>query len=342
MKWRAHGANPEKLYAQFGIKMPDNVLDFSTNTNVLMSKTEFEPDFEKLISGYPDDESTELKEKISEKMVVDAQNILVTNGSNEAIYILASMYDKIAILQPTYSEYGRACLAYEKQACDIFSPDEIKEGTGLLIICNPNNPTGKYYNAQDMGKIVRKCAAQGTDVAIDEAYIDFLLQVHGIIDISKHENVYILRSMTKIYRMAGIRLGYIMAESGKIKALKMRQPTWSVNAVAQAYGLHCLNEEGFLNRTLDYYITETARLKAAVSSLGFEILPSDTHYFLMKTADDERLIRYMLTEGIVLRHTRDFAGLDGRYVRICTRKTQENNRLIEALKKYKESPWKRF
>ena len=337
MKWRAHGANPEKLYRQFGIKMPEHVLDFSTNTNVVKPEAELIRDFEKLITDYPDDESIEFREKISEKLRVDCGNILITNGSNEAIYILVSMYEKIAIMQPTYCEYKRACLAYGKKAYDIFSPEELRQRTDLLIMCNPNNPTGKYIDAETVEKIAEKCALQGTDVVIDEAYMDFVHGVHEHINLSKHKNVYFLRSMTKIYRMAGIRLGYVIAGREKIKKLKRRQPTWSVNALAQAYGIHCLNDCGFLQRTSAYYKTETARLKAAVTSLGFVILPSDTHYFLMETADDEKLIRFMLKKGVVLRHTRDFPGLDGHYVRVCTRRKEENERLTEALKQYKES-----
>jgi threonine-phosphate decarboxylase len=137
--------------------------------------------------------------------------------------------------------------------------------------------------------------------------------------------------MTKIYNLAGIRLGYVLADKDKIIEIKKRQPTWSVNAVAQKLGACFLRDDGFLNETKDYYKAETARLKDAIASMGYKVMPSDTHYFLMETDDDEALIRYMLNQGIVLRHTRNFAGLDGRYVRICTREREANDRLVAAL-----------
>jgi threonine-phosphate decarboxylase len=331
MKWRAHGANPEKLYAQFGIKMPDNFLDFSTNTNVLQPSPDIGIDFYSLISEYPDDESRELVGIISKNNNVDAHNVLVTNGSNEAIYILVYMYKKVAIYQPTYGEYGSACAAYAKHAYNIFSIEQIQQGTELLIICNPNNPTGKYLSAEKVEEMADECALKGIDLLIDEAYIDFVLPEHNAIDISAHKNIYILRSMTKIYNLAGIRLGYVLADKDKIIEIKKRQPTWSVNAVAQKLGACFLRDDGFLNETKDYYKAETARLKDAIASMGYKVMPSDTHYFLMETDDDEALIRYMLNQGIVLRHTRNFAGLDGRYVRICTREREANDRLVAAL-----------
>ena len=173
-------------------------------------------------------------------------------------------------------------------------------------------------------------------MAIDEAYIDFVINGHERFDFKAHKNVYILRSMTKIYHLAGVRLGYVLADTGRIARLKKRKPTWSVNAVAQALGGQFLKNDDFLNNTRSYYKNETARLKEALQSLGFELIPSDTHYFLMAAEDDEKLIRHMLERGIVLRHTRNFNGLDGRYVRICTREREANDRLIEALGQYKE------
>ncbi len=337
MKWRAHGANPEKLYAQFGIKMPDNVSDFSTNTNVLHPSPDMGIDFYSLVCEYPDDESRGLIEQISKNNNVDMYNVLVTNGSNEAIYILASMYKKVAIYQPTYGEYSAACAAYGTQAYDIFSIKEILQGTDLIIICNPNNPTGKFLSAEKVGEIADDCAQKGIDLVIDEAYINFVLREHDAIDISAHKNVYILRSMTKIYHLAGIRLGYVLADKDKISEIKKRQPTWSVNAVAQELGVYFLKDDSFLNETQNYYNVETRRLKEAIASMEYEMMHSDTHYFLMKTDDDEKLIRYMLAQGIVLRHTRNFAGLDGRYVRICTREKDADDRLIAALGRYKES-----
>ena len=148
-----------------------------------------------------------------------------------------------------------------------------------------------------MKQLLFECAEKGIDVVFDEAYFDFVLCECENMDLIEHENIYILRSMTKIYHMAGARLGYVMAGADKIDRLKKMQPTWSVNAMAQAIGIHYLNDKGFLEKTKKYYKSETVRLTSEINQLGYEVLPTDVHYFLMKTRDDEKLIRFMAEKG---------------------------------------------
>jgi len=338
-QWRSHGANPEKLYEQFGIKMPDSVIDFSTNTNVIKSNYDYDIDLKSIVSGYPDDESSKLRKELSKQLRVDKEKILVTNGSNEAIYLIVSRYEKVAVLQPTYSEYERAINASNKQIVHINSFSEIDEyrDVDLIIICNPNNPTGRFYDNEKLKRIIKTCSVKNIDVMIDEAYIDFLLKDHEPLNMSQFSNVYVLKSMTKIFHLSGIRLGFVVSSKEKIEVLKSKQPSWSVNALAQVIGLKCLKDTEFLNRTIDYYRTETKRLVTALSRIGYDVLPSTVHYFLVKVDEDETLIRYLLENGIVVKHTRNFIGLDGKYIRVCTRESMQNDYLIKKLKEYKVS-----
>lgn len=331
MKWRSHGANPEKLYEQFNIELPKEIIDFSTNTNVI--DMDYSIDLKDIISNYPCDESRELKSVISKKMNIESDQILVTNGSNEAIYMIASLYNNASILQPTYSEYERALIAANKEFSYIKSiHDEID--SELLIICNPNNPTGTYIEKEELEKLALICKKNNTDILIDEAYVDFL-ENHKIIDINNYDNVYILRSLTKTYHLSGIRLGFVISSKDKILNLKRKQPTWSVNGLAQKLGVDSLENSEFLKKTIDYYSKETKRVVNALKELGYHILPSRVHYFLLEINNDEDLIRYLLKKGVIVRHTRNFPYLDGKYVRICVREKHQNDILISLLREYR-------
>ncbi len=336
---RAHGANPEKLYAALGIPMPADVIDFSTNACALPWPDEAVGraiDTARLASAYPDDECLALRRLIAAREGLALENVLVTNGSNEALYLLASFFvgRRAAVLQPSYGEYARALRAFGAEVEDVFSLDSA-DRADLLILSNPCNPTGAYLPLDELARFAAD--RPNTTLAVDEAYIDFLLtrEREGL-DLSALPNVLLLRSLTKTYHLSGARIGYVLAGEGWIRRLGSRQPTWSVNAFAQALALAFVEDEGFLARLRTHYAEETPRLVRAVEAAGFRVRPSCVHYFLMETEDDEALIRGLMERGIVVRHTRNFPGLEGRCVRIATRTRQEDQRLADVLRELRE------
>ena len=176
MNWRMHGGNPDKLYRQFGLKMPEKVIDYSDNGNAIYRDKPFNIDYESYFDKYPDDEVLELTNIISKRENILLDNILFANGTNEIIYILASYYQNkiVAILHPTYSEYEKALKAYDVKVEYIFSLANIDEKYDALIVCNPNNPTGRYFDYQIMHKLLKELNDKNIDLIIDEAYIDFM------------------------------------------------------------------------------------------------------------------------------------------------------------------------
>ena len=317
-----HGANPENLYRAFNIPVPEKILDFSTNTNIL-SWPDISLDIERLASSYPDPECTALREIISARENVPMSRILFVNGINQAIFLLAGLFgDDTAILQPCYTEYSRAFT----NARDIFTLDDA--GTfGHVVICNPNNPTGRFI--PDLSQII--AGNPRTTFIIDEAYIDFLRHYEPE-RLCDFPNAVILRSLTKIFHLSGARVGYVIADENIIDALKSRMPSWSVNAFAQELALKFLADGEFLARTRDFYRVNTPILMAGLREAGFDVVDSDVHYFLVRVDDDMEVIRRLLTRGIAVRHTRNFAGLEGKYVRVATRRPEENNMLISGMK----------
>ena len=334
---RPHGANPEKLYAAMGLPMPERIVDFSVNTNVLPSPVAPEIDLIRCLSEYPDDDALALRTLVAEREGRSLDEVLFTNGSNEALYLLASLFVGMtaAVLQPAYGEYRRALGAFGVTTADIFDLRDV-EGKALVFVCNPCNPTGSCIPFGELEARAR--ANPRTLFAVDQAYLDFLLPDGEEVspDFGALPNVLLLRSLTKLYHLCGARIGYVLASRSWVERLKGRQPTWSVNAFAQALALAFMEDEGFLTRLRAHYAEETPRLVRAVEAAGFRVRPSCVHYFLMETEDDEALIRGLMERGIVVRHTRNFPGIEGRCVRIAARTHQEDRRLAGALRELRE------
>ena len=337
---RAHGANPEKLYAALGISMPSEVLDFSTNACALPWPLEDtrSMDIAALASNYPDDECLELRRIVAAHEGLSMENVLFTNGSNEALYLLASFFGgrRAAVLQPTYGEYARALRAFGAEAANVLSLEEADSaGFDLLILSNPCNPTGAYIPPRELARFAE--GNPGTTLAVDEAYADFLLEERGeAMDVREHPNVVLLRSMTKSCHLSGARMGYALADEGWTVRLAGRQPTWSVNAFAQALALAFLEDAGLSARLRAFYGAETPRFIAAVEAAGFRVRPTAVHYFLVDVEDDEAVLRGLMERGMVARHTRNFPGLEGRCLRVATRVPDEDDRLAAALSELRE------
>ena len=302
--------------------MPEQILDFSTNTNIL-AWPEVHADLERLASHYPDPECSRLRQLIAEREHIPPSRILFTNGSNEAIFLLGQVLKgNTGILQPAYSEYARAFTHLQ----GTFTHEDAGAFTNFIII-NPNNPTGKYI--PDLSRTVM--ANPQTMFVVDEAYRDFLLW-REYERLCGFPNVILIRSLTKIFHLSGARIGYVVAPEEVIAALRERQPSWSVNAIAQELAECFLRDEGFIARTREFYRANTHAFVEGLRQAGCEVVGSDVHFFLVRTDDDERVIAHLLRKGIAVRHTRNFAGLEGKYIRIATRRKSENGKLIAAMK----------
>ena len=137
--------------------------------------------------------------------------------------------------------------------------------------------------------------------------------------------------MTKLHHLCGARIGYVLASPEWIARLKRRQPTWSVNAIAQRAALSLMQDTSYAAKTRAFYAAETPRFMEFVARSGFRVRPSRVHFFLIEVDDDTRVVRELLKRGLAVRHTRTFPGLDGRCIRVATRLPGENDLLAQAL-----------
>ena len=335
MEFRAHGANPEKLYAAAGLPTPAKIYDFSTNTNAVPQRGGFVPDLRAALEDYPDGDCLALREALAREFGAPAENILVSSGSNEAIYIIASYAAarENLILQPVYGEYKKALDGYGARTRNIFSLAEAEGARGAAVwLCNPCNPTGALIPGAELDAAAERNPE--TLFIIDEAYRDFVWTEELPRAPKILPNVVRLRSLTKIYDLCGARVGALVSHEAAVEKIKARQPEWSVSGLAQQAALWRAGDETLKARTREYYAREIPRLTAALREAGYAVRPTCANFFLVEAPDDEDFIRFMLERGIVVRHTRNFAGLDGKFVRIAARTKDEDDLLIEAAREY--------
>lgn len=330
-----HGADPLGMYQLFGLEPPAEIIDFSTNTNALSYEKPLTIDFLTAIGRYPQEEGGALKALLARENGCRQEEVFLCNGSNEAIYIIASYFvgKRAAILEPTYGEYRRALTAYGVEISPFFQLNDCPTDVDVVFICNPNNPTGHYRPLSDLAQLI--AARPETLFVIDEAYRDFLPFWPETLDFAVLGNVCLLRSLTKIFHLAGLRIGYLLAPATLVARWEERQPSWSVNGPAQIIAAQFLQDKDFIGATKAFYATERPRLIHHLRHLGYEVRDSDVNFFLLSTADDWDLMAFLLARGLVPRHTRNYLTLKGKYLRLAVKTAAENEALVAALTTYR-------
>ncbi|MCM3670846.1 threonine-phosphate decarboxylase CobD [Mesobacillus maritimus] len=355
MNWPKHGANPKYLFNALEEPYPDKTIDFSANINPLgplpVIKKNWQSLFEE-ISVYPDPAGLNLKQKLSNETGLDTQEILLGNGGAEIISLVGRfLADKrVLIVQPAFSEYEQACKAnncnidYHQVIAGSWDLNiEVLEkklkNTDAVFFCNPNNPTGLYYPDAVVKELLLACKKQNCLLIIDEAFYDFVYYYESITKyILEFPNLLIIRSMTKMFAIPGLRLGYVLGDSKIIKCLARFQPEWSVNAIALKVGEWCLDSENYRKETLHLIMSEKKRLFAFFHHLQFKVSPSETNFYLVKdpTLDNQfPMFQFLIKRGIIPRHTMNFPGLEGKWLRFAVKSPSENNQLMEAIQQWK-------
>lgn len=341
----AHGGlNPRELQ-RYGIS-PADVIDFSVNTNPFGPSPRVAAALRAVnFSAYPDRDCARLTEVIADGSRVRVSEVLTGNGASELIWLIGHALlkpgDDVIILGPTFGEYRRAAEALRAQVYEVRAdpPDftiPLDELLGqierikprLVFICNPNNPTGQVLSDSEVDRLRIVCGEQ-TTLVVDEAYRAFY--DGRFLGRGLEPNQILLRSMTKDFAMAGVRLGYVVAERSLVDSLKAIQPAWSVNAYAQAAGLAALEDLAYYSDTLAQLAELKRQFFADFLATGLEFVPSAVHYGLVDVGKPARLVREkLLRQGIQVRDCASF-GLPT-HVRLSTRLPHDTTRLIEAFR----------
>lgn len=290
-----------------------------------------------VIANYPEPQPRVLEAELATRWQIAPEEVCVTNGATEAIYLLAQLYRgrKSAVLQPTFTEYADACRLHGHRVQAFYRPEQLPAAE-VVWICNPNNPTGETY---DKTLLCRLFATHPkTMFIIDQSYEDFTLKpVLTPVEACAYDNVYLIHSMTKGYAIPGLRLGYITASHERVEELRTIRMPWSVNALAIEAGRYLL--QNGKTPVLENLLEEKQRLVEELKGLGYvEVWDSDTHFFLcrLRQGTATHLKNYLaMTHGLLIRDASNFEGLDATFFRIATQDRVANDLLINALKQWK-------
>ncbi|WP_342559020.1 aminotransferase class I/II-fold pyridoxal phosphate-dependent enzyme [Metasolibacillus sp. FSL K6-0083] len=353
MRYPAHGANPSTLYRELELEMPEQIIDLSENVNFLGPPASFGAIWTSLfqeIAAYPHEDAEPLRSQLAYRYNVATEHIVIGNGAAEILMALARCYarEKIVIVQPSFSEYARTL---EQQQAIIQSieveeltnyslpMERLKEamcGAKALYICNPNNPTGVVTPKKQLIELLQYGERVDCDLVIDEAFMDWTDETESMAELVASSNrLIILRSMTKMYSMAGVRLGYALTQH----AFKIKQelPHWNVSAISIALGMQALQEEDFCAKSRQQAAQSRAVIIPFLMEKGCIVTKSKTNYVafrLPSTYDATKFYFSLLQKGIVLRHTQNFIGMDGEWFRLALKEQHKMTAFQQALEHF--------
>jgi threonine-phosphate decarboxylase len=352
-----HGANPKELARSLQNELHEGSLDFSVNVNPFSPLPELREGCGNLydaILHYPDPACCDFSERAARKEGVKKEQILAGNGAAELIFLVAQAFRgcKVLIVEPAFSEYRDACRA---NGCDVdyyvakrengwrVDLKQLKQklrGKQLCFFCHPSNPTGVSYDAEEMGTFINLAAGLGVTLVVDEAFLHFMENpVSAVQHLNQYPNLIVLKSLTKMFHLPGVRIGYAIASEENITRLKILQPPWSVNGIAQKLGSLCLAfGEDYSKQVAFKMAKERRRIFPVLRSLGYEPSPSSVNFYVLQKKDRDRdlfpLLRYCFTKGIIVRHTVNFKGLEGKGLRMAIRTPEENDQLLFVLESW--------
>lgn len=296
------------------------------------------------VSAYPEPQPYTLEARIARAKGLQPDQVCVTNGATEAIYLIAQSFagEQSAVLQPTFSEYADACRIHKHRVSSFFQLPEngrLSEKLRMFWLCNPNNPTGQVVGKSRLIQFMEN--NPHVLFVIDQSYEDFTLNsLLTAQEAAAMPNVLQLHSLTKRYAMPGLRLGYLTGSASLLYHLRTHRMPWSVNGVALLAGLFLLEHPEAVPFDLTKCLEETSRLQRLLGQTGgMDVWDTDTHFMLVKLRMGRvaALKDYLANEhGLLIRDASNFEGLDATYFRLSTQQAEDNERLVNAIGQWLE------
>lgn len=323
-------------------------INFSSNVwhgaNLEKLQVHLNEHFSKL-TCYPEPDAASLKRLLARRYEIKEENVVVTNGSITAFYLIAQAWKgaKSTIAVPSFSEYEDACRLHEHEISFFSTSDDLSElsleGQDFCWICNPNNPDGKLLHRTEILGLLT--ANRNTKFIVDQAYVAFTTEdMLKPSDVKNHPNLILIQSISKAYNIPGLRIGYLVASPEIVNEVNKYIIPWSINAIALEASKYILIHPAQFTLPIRKWQRETAELIYQLNKFdNLEVIPSSTTFFLVRlkkgTAAD--LKQYLWdNHGILIRDASNFRGLDETYFRLSTQTTAENQVLIDAIREWFE------
>ena len=321
--------------------------EFENFTQQMIYLDANENPFSNGFNRYPDPQQKDLKAEIAALKDVYSDNILLGNGSDEALDLVFRAFcepnrDNVITLPPTYGMYGvlaniNAVENREVLLTNDFQPNvdtilnAVDKNTKIIFLCSPNNPTGNSFSDESVLKILNNFNGL---VVIDEAYIDFSKNKSWLVELSEFPNLIITQTLSKAYAMAGLRVGVLYASKDVLMVLNKVKPPYNMNVSSQENAIRKLLQ-GTFKPQLKKILLERKKLKTALLNFSFikKIYPTDANFFLIKVDDADKRYQQFIEKGIVVRN-RSNQPLCENCLRITVGTKEENLNLIEILKSF--------
>ncbi|MDG6223391.1 MAG: threonine-phosphate decarboxylase CobD [Candidatus Bathyarchaeota archaeon] len=354
-----HGGNVWELSQNCKIPV-EQIIDFSVSTNPLGAPKTALDIMEKnleCVEHYPDPTHEWLLQDIAKSLDVFTENIVIGNGSTELIYLFGEIFldEKTdAILPvPFFSEYKAVinrfganmlfldCIPERGFQLDFNELEKlVSKKTRVIFLCNPNSPTGVLYKSKDLLEIVKFAAQRNVFVFVDEDYIDFVdnSKQHSMAKyVNEYNNLFVLRSLTKFFGLAGIRIGFGVGSPGLIRILKNCKLPWSVNSLAMFATSAAIKDTEYIKKSRNLISKSRTEMVDLFSSISWlKVHPSETNFLLVEIMDTSltstKLKEELAKKGLLIRDCKDFDGLNNKFFRVSVRKPEENQKLINQIK----------
>lgn len=351
---QGHGGNLFKIAANIGCR-PEDIVDFSSNMNPIgppTSLVHFLRESLYRITFLPDPEARPAIQAYTRYHDIPYEQVLAGNGTTQLIYALPKVLasTKALIVSPTYSDYADACRMHRVPYKCLYAPEsnnfklQIEEMTQALaevdtvFICNPNNPTGQMIPEGSIGHLSREFPQ--TRFVVDESYLPFVdSPKRKSLVADRRDNVLVLHSLSKIFRIPGLRIGFLVAAQETIERFKAFQKPWSVNSLAQAAVEYLMTHsdlaEGFIAKTRQLVKRERAIFTDRIKRESkITTIPSDTVFILARLPEGQfasDLKSRLLNQKILIRDCSNFDGLNKGYFRVSLKSNEINRNLVENL-----------
>ncbi len=303
-----------------------------------------------LYNRYPDPLQIKLKQKIASLKKLTPENILIGNGSDEAIDLLFRAFcepgkDNVIICPPTYGMYevianiNNINVIYVPLTPDDFQLDvktilgSILNSTKLILLCCPNNPTGNGVKWNDIQTLLIKFKGI---VVVDEAYIDFASYKSLISELKNYPNLVILQTLSKAWGLAALRLGLAIASPEIISVFNKIKSPYNISSLSQTLALKVLNDPKKIIKEIKKLTAARKKLSLAFLDFSFitKVYPSEANFVLVKTTNANKLYNYLAKNKIIIRNRSNIAMCED-CLRITVGTKEENKLLLTALNNYK-------
>lgn len=324
-------------------------IDFSVNTNPLGVPERVKMAMHEAVghsNQYPDIRAAKLRLAVSRMLEAPEEYLLFGNGTSELFLAIIHgiMPKKTVIPVPSFSGYEYAARAgggeiifYETKEEEYFAitgelygflPDDVD----LIFLSNPNNPTGRLTDRELLRKLLGLCRDRGMYVVLDESFNGFCGKEFSMLpEVEEFENLILVRALTKIFSIPGVRLGYLICSNRELRHTIQRQlPEWNLSCFAQAAGCACATQLEFA--AIASYIVQNERcfLEKGLKEMEFQVFPSEANFILFYS--EKRLYEPLLERGLLIRDCSNFRGLRQGFYRVAVKTRKENKLLLKAIR----------